>query len=241
MSNKDKGRRLGHGTTRVSPFAQRTARTCHMGQDDSLTGAPPADGAMHTLTARNNSSVPGEQYFSVFPPPMSVTPPELRQIPVAKVSTPTVTGKIRLARLTWWSGRAALALVTLAPGQAIEAAMRTPVTLGSIAALVWEDGMFSVTVRPGDGEGITVTFDGDIPPVSYVGLVVGPAPILVPVVRDAVHLKPDLAPIVSVRFGTPWQWGAPSFSDLSRATTVVITDHEAAIEVGPDNVIRQTA
>jgi hypothetical protein len=210
--------------------------------NERSTAAPPADLPRRlrlTLTARNNSTVPGEQYFNVFPPRMSVTP-LLPQTRVAKVSTPTLAGKIRHARLSWLSGPDTLALVVLAPGQKIGTATETPVTLGSTAALAWEDGAFSVSVAPGNGEGVTVIFDPGIPQSSYVGLVVGPAPILVPVINDRVQMTPDLAPIVRVRFGTPWQWGAPGFSDLSQSATVIFAGHEAEITVGADNLIIQT-
>ncbi len=201
------------------------------------SGDPP-NGALLVLTATNNSTVPGEQFFNVFPPPLTVTPQQ-PQVPIPMVSTATVSGTQPVAILKWPS-LAALTLIALKPGQSVDTATPTPVTLGSTAAIAWQDDDFSVTVTPGTGNTVALVFAPGIPPSSHVGLVVGPGPILVPIVGEGLTLTPSRVPTFMVQFGTPWQPGS-SFSDVSTLTPVSFLGPTAAIGVGSDNVIVQTA
>jgi hypothetical protein len=192
-----------------------------------------------TLTATNNSSVPGPQYFNVFPPPLLVVTPQQPQSFVPKVSGPTTTGATPITME--WSTPAALPLIALAPGQSAAGAQQTPVTLGSTAEIAWKDNAFTVTATPGSGSNITLAYDSGIPLGSSVGLMIGPGTILLPISGTGLALTPDLTPTYTVQFGTAWQPGAPAFSDTSAPETITFSGTTAAIVVGSDNTIVQTA
>ena len=123
----------------------------------------------------------------------------------------------------------------------MDSATPKTVTLGSTATIDWKDDAFVVTATPGTGNTIKLTFNPGIPPSSSVGLVIGPGKILVPIIGNGLVLTPNLAPTVMVQFGTAWQPGSPGFSDLSALTPVTFMSTKAAIVVGPDNLIVQTA
>lgn len=205
----------------------------------SVPNADPPSGTLLVLTASNDSSVPGEQYFNVFPPLMTVAP-EQRQTLFPMVSTATVTGKQPDAVLKW-SGPPTLSLLTVEPGQSVDSATPNAVTLGSTATIDWKADAFVVTTTPGTGNTIKLTFNPGIPASSSVGLAIGPGKILVPIVGNGLVMTPNLAPTVMVQFGTAWQPGSPSFTDLSALTPVTFMGTKAAIVVGPDNLIIQTA
>jgi hypothetical protein len=220
-----------------------------MEQNTSLANASNADppgGTQLVLTATNNSSVPGEQYFNVFPPPLTVMP-EQPQTAIPMVSTATVTGAQSAApgpqsiAVLKWPSPPTLALIALKSGQSVDTAALTAVTLGSTVAVTWVDDGFVVTPTPGTGNTIKLTFGPGIPVLSSVGLVVGPGPILVPIAGASMTLAPNLTPTFMVQFGTAWQPGSPSFSDVSTLTSVAFTGTEAAIVVGANNLIVQTA
>jgi hypothetical protein len=188
--------------------------------------------------------VPGEQYFNVYPPPMVVAP-LLPQTPIPLVSTATVTetGDGATTTLTWQSGADALALIALAPGQDPSAAPQTPAPPGTTVALTFANGSFTAAPSSGTGSIITVTVPDNAPPGSQIGLMIGPGPILIPMPTGggSVVLTPDLTPTVTVRFGTSLAPGASSFSDETASIPVTFAGSTAAIRVGPDNTIVQTA
>lgn len=201
--------------------------------------ADPPTAPPFVLTATNNSSVPGEQYFNVFPAPLTVKP-QLAQIPVPMVSAATISGSKQAVAVLTWPSDQTLSLIVLAQGDSVDAAKRTPVTLGSTAAITWENDAFSVAVTPGTGDSVTLTFGPGIPPSSRVGLVVGPGPTLVPIVGDGVTLTPTFTTTFTVQFGTPWQPPPPDFSDVSASAVVAFIGRKAAITVGAENVIGPT-
>lgn len=205
------------------------------GGDKAGEAAP----ATRILIAVNRSSVPGYQYFSVYPPPIFVTPPQ-RQTPVPLVSSATVAGTDEaVARMTWRVGADALAFVAVPPGGNPQTATRMTVTPGATLSVAWVDGNFAISTQPADaGTEISVGCSPDIPAGSRIGLVVGPGMLLVPVPPGGgtLTLKPNLGPQVKVQFGTP---GDPGFSDVGRLQQVTFEGESATVIVGLDNLIVQ--
>ncbi len=220
---------------------------------DSSTAAddPPATGVVpFQLTATNASSVPGSVYFNVFPPALTNFPATGQTI-TALVS-PATTNSSPPVTMTWNGGPGALGLFALTDGADPARAEKTPVALGDTVAVAWANGAFTITPSPGGPAGVlTVTFAPGIPTGGSIGLVVGPAPILVPipVSLSPLTLAPDLSPTVTVVFGTAFQFPAPDISDESQAQTVTFkTDATstsptatASITVGLDNQIVETS
>lgn len=211
--------------------------------DPAMTSAPAAAAVPFELTATNESTVPGVQYFSVFPPALKNPPPKSQTL-TALVSDPTNQGDA--TTLTWNGGSGALALFALIEGANPDAAKRTPVGLGDTVAVAWVDGAFTVTpAAGGPANAIEVTFAAGVPGRGQIGLVVGPAPILVPIPAGlpALTLEPDLSPTVTVIFGTPFQLPQPDQSDVSKAAVVTFTSTSptaiAQIKIGLDNLIVQ--
>ena len=202
------------------------------------TGASPSEPTL-TLTATNNSSVPGLQYFNVFPPPLFAVTPQQPQSFIPLVSAPTETGDAAVTMA--WTTPAALPLLALAPGQSPSSVPQTPVSPGATATITWSDGAFKVAVVAGTGPVITLVYSGSIPAGSSVGLVIGPGTILMPISGTGLAFTPDLVPTYSVQFGTAWQAGAPAFSDTSASETITFNGTTAAIEIDPTNTISQTA
>ncbi|WP_341487745.1 hypothetical protein [Pararhizobium sp. A13] len=214
--------------------------------DPLRTSTPAAASVPFKLTATNNSTVKGAQYFNVFPPALK-NPSPISQTLTALVSDPTEDGdKITL---TWNGGSGALALFTLIDGTNPDTAERTPVALGDTVAVAWIDGAFTVTpAAGGPANAIKVTFTAGVPAGGQIGLVVGPAPILVPIPAglSSLTLEPDLSPTVTVIFGTAFQLPKPDQSDVSNAATIAFEQHTATnasptavaqIEVGLGNQI----
>lgn len=216
------------------------------GSDAPQDTSPATTGTAFTLSATNGSTVPGVQYFNVFPPALK-SPSAKFQILTALVSDPTPqTGK---ATMTWNGGGDALTLFALVDGKSPINIQGTPVALGDTVAVAWADGAFTVTPATGGPPGaIEVTFAPGVPVEGQIGLVVGPAPILVPIPigLSPVTLEPDLSPTVTVNFGTAFQLPKPDESDLSKAVTITFVDDPSAspgpafvaqIKVGLDNQI----
>ncbi|MDA8231476.1 MAG: hypothetical protein M0006_09060 [Magnetospirillum sp.] len=213
---------------------------------DSAPGdtTSPASGQTFSLIATNGSTVPGDQYFNVFPPLMTVKPDQ-PQTAIALVSSATVTGGGESAQttLTWTGGAGALALIALGPGQDPNKAPRTPVALGATATVSWDNNGFTISqTDTGSAGAVTVAFSGDIPAETQIGLVVGPGPIPVPAppAKTTLTLVPDLSPKVAVTFGTAFRTGQPGVIDSSRQATVSFSRSTASITVGLENLIAQT-
>lgn len=212
----------------------------------ATNNAPPAAAVPFELTATNASTVKGVQYFSVFPPALKNPPPKSQTL-TALVSDPTKQGDA--TTLTWNGGSAALALFALIEGASPDVAERTPVALGDTVAVAWIDGAFTVTpAAGGPANAIEVTFAPGVPGGGQLGLVVGPAPILVPIPAglSALTLEPDLSPTVTVIFGTPFQLPKPDQSDVSKTATITFEQDTATnasptaiaqIKVGLENQI----
>ncbi|CAN7704369.1 hypothetical protein [Pararhizobium sp. LjRoot238] len=222
------------------PMSTQTANTA----SETPNGTPAVTEITFNLTATNESSVPGTSYFSVFPP--KLTNPK-SQILTALVSGPT-TQKTPTTTLTWQGGSGALTLLALAPGTLLKSAQTTPVSLGDSVAVAWSEGAFTFTpTTGGPADGVDVTFSPGILAGSFIGLIAGPAPILVPIPGDQspLSLEPDLSQTVTVIFGTPFQFPKSDQSDVSKATTVSFTQDatsnsptaNAQITVGLDNLI----
>jgi hypothetical protein len=154
------------------------------------------------------------------------------------VSAATAKGKQPTTMLSW-PAPPALAVIAVTDGQSVDTAKHTPVTLGATVAVSWQDNDFVVAVTAGTGNSVNLTFAPGIPSSSKVGLVVGPGPVLVPIVGEGMALTPNLTPTFMVQFGTAWQPGSPSFSDVSPLAPVSFIGPSAAIVVGEDNVIVQ--
>ncbi|MDI6835861.1 MAG: hypothetical protein QMD99_09135 [Rhizobiaceae bacterium] len=215
----------------------------------AATDAPATGAVSFQLTATNASSVPGSTYFNIFPPALKNLPATAQTI-TALVS-PATTNTSPPVTLAWSGGAGALSMLVLAAGAELASAEKTPVALGDNVAVAWANGAFTITPSPGGPAGVlTVTFAPGIPVGGSVGLVVGPAPILVPipVSLSPLTLEPDVSPTVTVMFGTAFQLPAPAISDESQAQTVTFkTDPTstsptatAAISVGLDNQIVET-
>lgn len=207
--------------------------------------APKKMGELLTLIVTNHSTVPGRQYFSVVPPPLTIMPP-VPQKPVPKVSNATVRGGEEIGKqatdiLQWLGGPDALAMIVLTPRQPIDNALRTQVRLGDTVHVSWANGGFApLQATSGIGPSITVTFGPDIPAGSSIGLVVGPGPILVPIGPTSLVLTPDLAWQVIVEFGTPNLPEPQNFRDISSFPKTVVFDKPVvAVTVGLSNLIVQ--
>lgn len=197
-----------------------------------------------TLTAVNASTVPGNQYFNVYPPLCTVSP-SLPQTLVPLVSLATRTGtSSNTASIAWSSGPGALAVV-------VPYTDKTPLTLsavtpGSTVTVSFANGTYSLAVAPGSGgTGVTVVFATGTPVPSSIGLVAGPGTNVIALTPTSttVTLTPNLTAPVTVQFGTPYQAGAKT-TDLGQAAKVTLvgtTSMTAAIQVGVDNLIVQTA
>jgi hypothetical protein len=223
-----------------------TSRT-NTGSTAAQTDDPVAEETTFTLTATNESSVPGAQYFNVFPPKL-ISPAQGTVIYTALVSNQTTKANPTVT-MSWKGGAGALAMTALTKTMKIGNAAQTPVALGETVAVDWIDEAFTLTPTAGGPEGvITVTFSQNIPADSYVGLVVGPAPVLVPIQGNGspLTLEPDLTPVVTVAFGTAFQWPKPQVWDESNAKTVTFKQGDtngvyAQIQVGADNLIVETS
>ncbi|ANK85796.1 MULTISPECIES: hypothetical protein [unclassified Rhizobium] len=213
------------------------------------SNAPMGNDITFSLTATNQSSVPGSRFFSVFPPELKSVTPKQKQIVTALVSGATTQGSPPQT-LTWKGGSGALSLLAFR-GTDLASAQTTPVSLGDSVVLSWSQGAFAFARTAGTSkEQVSVTFDSGIPADGYIGLSVGPAPILlsIPKSLSQLSLEPDLSPTATVIFGTRFEFPAPDQSDLSMATSVRFTQgsgsdlltNSAQINVGPDNVIVQT-
>lgn len=200
---------------------------------------PPPPPPLLTLVVKNQSTVPGIQYFNVFPPPLDVSPspPPQELTVVPKVSDATNNSTQPKAVLKW-PAPPAMSLVALRRGDGMGAATPTPVTLGSTVAINWQDGAFAIVATPGTGDTIKLTFDPAIPAGSRVGLFVGPGPTFMPIGGEGLTLTPSLTPTYTVQFGTP-AGGPVDFRDFSALAPVSFMGNTALIVVGSDNVIVQ--
>ena len=216
--------------------------------EPATSSPPPAAAVPFELAVTNGSTVAGRQCFNIFPPPLN-KPSQNQQTITALVSDPMGQGDTK--PLTWNGGSGALALFAFVKGASLDAAERTPVALGDTVAVAWADGAFTVTPAAGGPAGaIEATFAGGVPPGSQIGLVVGPAPILVPVPAglSSLTLEPDLSQTVTVVFGTAFQFPEPDEWDRSQAATVTFKQDAAAtsptavakIVANLDNKIVQT-
>lgn len=201
---------------------------------------PPPAPPQLTLVMKNQSTVPGPQYFNVFPPTLVVTPPPppQQQVVMPLVSTATTCGTQPTTTLKW-PAPPAMSLFALKQGDGVGSATPTAVTPGSTVSINWQDEAFVITVTPGTGTAIKLMLDPAIPPGSRVGLIVGPGPTLVPISGESLTLTPDLTPNYMVQFGTPWRGGPVDFKDLSALAPVAFKGDAAMVVVGPDNVIVQ--
>lgn len=204
----------------------------------------PREAPRLTLIATNNSTVPGNQCFNIFPPLLTVTP-STPQTPIPLVSSPTMPGGSHssVVTLEWKSSVGALSFIVLRSGQDPAKAPQTPVALGGALTVTWQNEAFEVASAAGEGaESIAVTFDPGVPPSTVAGLVVGPGPVLFPVPAGGgtLTLTPNMTQIVTARFGTFAPSGTDGFSDLSQPLQVVFRGNDAAITIGPDNLLVQT-
>ncbi len=193
--------------------------------------------AQLTLVLKNESTVQGIQYFSVFPPALAVVPNQPQTV-MPMVSTATNNNTQPTATLKW-PAPPTMSLFALQDGEGIGAATPTVVTLGSTVAISWKVDTFAIAVTPGAGTTVRLTFDPAIPPGSRVGVTVGPGPILMPIVGDGLTLTPSLTPNYTVQFGTPWQGGSVDFKDVSVLAPVAFKGNTAMVVVGSDNLIVQ--
>jgi hypothetical protein len=242
--SKDEFRMRGYLSRLV--FVVTKVRMVIMGMNTVPTSTAPAapsddTAAPFSLIVTNNSSVPGDQYFNVYPPEMVVSPFQ-PQILIPKTSPPTVTGSAPIT-MTWNGGAAALALVALQPGQDLSAAISQPIELGGSGTVTWTGSQFTVELSTqGTGSGpITVTVAPGAPALSSVGLLVGSGAVVVtvPAAGCSLTLTPDLTPIVTVQFGTAFVPGPSNFRDESDPVHVTFAGTTATIYVGPDNLIVQ--
>ncbi|HBF28469.1 hypothetical protein [Rhizobium sp.] len=195
-----------------------------------------------TLTATNNSSVPGLQYFNVYPPLLKNLP-AAQQTQTALVSEPTLHDGSNTA-ISWASGSDALSILAVTNGQILSKAEQTPIRLGQTATVSYPNSTFAIAISDGGtADIITVAFTAPIPIHSQIGLVVGPAPILVavPASLSSLTLEPDLSQQVTVTFGSPFVWPAAEETDTSIPTVVTFAAGQtsATITIGPDNLIVQ--
>lgn len=184
------------------------------------------------LSATNESSLSGSRYFNVFPPILKNISSK-SQVRTALVSDST-SQTAPATTLMWKGGDGALALFALTEGITLEGAERVPVTLGSTVAVDWVGKGFTLTpASGGPANAIALTFSSSIPTDTQIGLVAGPAPILVavPPSLSPMTLEPDLSATVTVVFGTAFQLPEPVVSDWSKEQ--VVTLKQIASDTGP--------
>lgn len=201
--------------------------------------ADPPSAPLLTLVVKNQSTVQGIQYFNVFPPPLTVIPsPPPQEVSVVPTVSQATNNSTQPKAVLKWPAPPAMSLVALKRGDGMGSANPTPVTLGSTAAISWQDGTFAIAVTPGTGDTIKLTFDPAIPAGSRVGLFVGPGPTFMPIGGEGLTLTPSVTPTYTVQFGTPWG-GPVDFRDLSALAPVSFKGDAALVVVGSDNVIVQ--
>lgn len=210
----------------------------------------PAPGIPFTLTAKNNSSLPGKQYINAYPPPLiSLSPSLSKAVMVPLVSEPVTPGAT--TTLTWNGGPPALAVIAMPLGSDPSKATPTPITTGATANVTWVNNAFVIAGTPpatpappppAPASPITVTFGPDIPASSCIGLAIGPGYALtaVPTPANPIILTPDLSPTVMLQFGSPYQPATTAVSDLSMPAMVTFTGTAAmlaTVTVNLDNTI----
>lgn len=217
-----------------------------------IAPAPPLPQAATVITFQlgltNESSLSGSRYFNIFPPYLKniSTKSQVRTALVSQATSRAATN----TNLMWKGGEGALALLAITEGITVESAERVSVTLGDIVSVDWSGTGFTLTPTPGGPTNvISLTFAAGLPADTQVGLVVGPAPILVAaLLGQSMALEPDLSPAISVSFGTAFQLPEPDMSDLSKEQVVTLKQTasdagpmaSAQIKVGLDNRITET-
>jgi hypothetical protein len=200
---------------------------------------PPPSPPLLTLVVKNQSTVPGIQYFNVFPPPLDISPlPPPQELTVVPTVSDATNNSTQPKAVLKWPAPPTLSLIALKRGDGMGAATPTPVTLGSTVAINWKDGAFAIVATPGTGDTIKLAFDPAIPTGSRVGLFVGPGPTFMPIGGEGLTLTPSMTPNYTVQFGTP-AGGPVDFKDLSALAPVSFMGNTALIVVGSDNVIVQ--
>lgn len=191
-----------------------------------------------SLTCVNFSTVPGPQYFLIYPPALTLTPAQ-PQTRYPTVSDPTQSGSDRdRTEVSWDTAPDGLYFLAVEPGQPADQAARVAVSLGDTVTVSWENGTLVATVVPGGAGGvITVISPADIPASAAAGLVAGPGAVTFPLPEGGGTTTVALASTqtVSVQFGTP---PGPN-SNLSPAAAVSFEGASASVTIGPDNIIRQ--
>lgn len=209
---------------------------------------PTATTIAFTLVATNASSIKGDAYFSIFPPPLK-SPAVTAQVPTALVSAATDAKTSATTTLTWNGGSGALVLLAMAAGDAPANAEKTAVALGDKATVTYANGAYAITAATGGpANAIEVIFDEGVPASSLIGLVVGPAPILLkpPAGMGSLTLEPDMSPTVKAVFGTACTYPPPENSNVDQGLTVTFlaggggSTASAQIAVDLDNLIVQT-
>ncbi|MBO9100173.1 MULTISPECIES: hypothetical protein [unclassified Rhizobium] len=183
---------------------------------DAQAGA----GTTFELKATNDSSLPGQNYFNVYPPILTNLDAKAQTL-VALVSDATSKGQS--TTMTWQGGNGALSLFAVTAGASPVTSPSTAVALGDTVVVDWAAGAFTITPAAGGLTGsIQVSFSAEVPPGTKLGLVVGPGSILVrPAMGQAVlTLTPDMSLVATVSFGTAFQLPPPPVSDVSQPMLV---------------------
>lgn len=193
--------------------------------------APATTVITYQLGMTNDSSLAGSRYFNIFPPYLKNISTK-SQVRTALVSQAT-SQAAPTANLMWKGGDGALALLAITEGITVESAERVPVALGDTVSVDWGGVGFTLTpASGGPANVISLTFAAGLPGDTQIGLVVGPAPILVAaLLGQSMVLEPDLSPTVSVVFGTAFQLPEPDMSDLSKEQVVALK--QIASDAGP--------
>lgn len=206
--------------------------------------------AEQSLSCTNNSSLPGQQYFMIYPPLLDLQPPQ-EQTSHPLVSGPTVSAQDTSqpnpnnippdTTATWTVAPDGMTFLTLSPGQQLDAAAQTAVADGDTVTVSWTGDQLQADVEAGGPAGeVTVTFAAGIPPGAVVGLVAGPSPVTFPASPGiTVAITPAQLSHVYVEFGTPPAPGG--FSDVSGRLEIVFAGLDASVEVDLNNRLTQTA
>lgn len=212
------------------------------------TNAPQntATGTDYALTATNNSTVPGTQYFNIYPLPLKSIPAQ-NQFYTARVSPPT-SRQDATVHMNWHVDQTAITVLAMSSHAEISQAVKLTAPLGSTVTLDWQDGAYQLAISASDtGTAIIVNVSAAVPANSLVGLDTGLTPIFVNTTgAGALSLEPDLTPSAVARFGTAYQWASSDISEGSGCYQVIFyptgeTSAYAQIQIGMDNVITQTA
>ena len=218
-----------------------TSETTTTSGSTASTTTTTAAATSFSLTATNQSTVPGKQYFNVYPLACTTVVPSMPCTLVPTVSAATVAGTTSaVATVTWQGGAGGMTLVVPASGTS-----PTAVALGDTVTITYADSAYTLSSVPGTSSTVTIVLATGTSMPASIGLTTGAGMIsLAPTSSTTtITLTPDLTPTVNVQFGSAYDplSGTSDLSQMVAVTFTGTTSLQAGILVGPANTITQTS